>query len=116
MCASVLLAVGSAILMSHFGMSQKWHAAACWTLVSFAIVVSMYRRYWSSWRFWTALTICLLIHLIIVWEVFAQVLDGEKKMGTMYVIPFEYLESLALLIAVALLMRTLGHRGKYIRI
>ena len=116
MCASVLLAVGSAILMSHFGMSQKWHAAACWTLVSFAVVVSMYRRYWSSWRFWAALTVCLFIYLAVIWMVFEKVLAGVKKMGTMYVIPFEYLESLVLLIAVALLMRTLGHKGKYIHI
>jgi nicotinamide riboside transporter PnuC len=113
---TLLLALGSAFAMAHFGMTQKWHAAACWTLVPFSAVVPMYRRYWSRWRFWAALTIRFVAHIALMWIIFARMLASIKQMGTLYVIPFEFVEGFVLLLAVTILMRALGLKDKWIRI
>jgi nicotinamide riboside transporter PnuC len=112
----LLLALGSAFAMAHFGMTQKWHTAACWTLVPFSAGVPMYRRYWSRWRFWAALTICFVAYIALMWMIFARVLASLKQMATLYVIPFEFIEGFVLLLAVTILMRALGLKDKWIRI
>jgi hypothetical protein len=111
-----LLAISAVIVEFRLGMPQKWHAATAWTLVSFSVAVAMYRRYWASRRFWAALVVCLVLHLTVMWVIFARMLQNVKWMGTMYVIPLELLEVPVLAIAVGLVMRKLGHKEKYIRL
>jgi hypothetical protein len=111
-----LLCLVILLLMSHFGMPQKWHAAIAWTAVPFSVMVMMYHRYWSQWRFWVSLSICLLMHIGLMWVIFAKLLADVKWLGTMYVIPFEFVELFILLGAVGMLMRKLGQRDKYIHI
>jgi hypothetical protein len=113
---TVLIAIGIVSWMVYFNVPQKWHAAACWTLVPFCAVVPTYRRYWSSWRFWAALTICLFAHLGIMWLIFARGLASVTQIGTIYVIPFELVEAFVLLVAITILMRALGQKDKWIRL
>ena len=111
-----LLALSAGFIESSLGVPQRWHAASAWTLVSFSVAISMYRRYWASWRFWAAVAVCLVPHLAVMWMIFARLLQNVKWMGTMYVIPLEFLEVPVLLIAVGFVMRKLGHKEKYIRL
>jgi len=112
----LLFVVICGVAMIHFHMAQKWHAAAAWTVVPFAIAIPTYYRYWSGWRFWAAWTICLLIHLAVMWLIFAKLLAGIVRMGTLYVVPFEFVETFVLLIAIGLVMRALGYKDKWIRL
>jgi hypothetical protein len=112
----LLLTLVSILLIHHFHMAQKWHAAACWTILPFSIAIPAYYRYWSGWRFWAAWTICLLLHLGLMWLIFAKVLAGVERMGTLYVVPFEYVETFVLLIPIGLVMRALGYKDKWIRL
>jgi hypothetical protein len=98
----------------HFQMAQKWDAAACWTILPFSIAIPMYYRYWSGWRFWAAWSICFLLHLGVMWLIFAKWLVDVARIGTLYVLPFEFVESFVLLIAIGLVMRTLGYKDKWI--
>jgi hypothetical protein len=109
-----LIAICAVIMEGRLGLPQRWHAATTWTIVPFAFVAMIYHKYWISWRFWTAWTVCLAVHLLGMWLIFSRLLVKVQWMGTMYVMPLEFLEGLALVIPVGLLMRKLGHKGKYI--
>jgi hypothetical protein len=113
---ALLLTVIAGFTMVHFHMAQKWDAAAAWTIVPFSAVIPMYYRYWAGWRFWAAWTICFLFHLGLMWLIFAKLLAGILLMGTLYVIPFEFVEAFVLLIPITVLMRALGQKDKWIRI
>lgn len=104
------------VLQFRLGLPQKWHAADTWTLVPFSVVIMVFRRYWSSWRFWGALLICLGLHLILMWEIFDRLLADVTWLGTIYVLPFEFIEVFVLIIVIAKIMKKLREPGKYIRI
>lgn len=113
---ALLLVVIFGVASIHFNMAQKWNAAATWTIVPFSAVIPMYYRYWSGWRFWVAWTICFLLQLGLMWLIFAKLLAGIVRMGTLYVVPFEFVESFVLLAAIGLVMRALGYKDKWIRL
>jgi hypothetical protein len=114
--ATLLIAIFVQAIQYRLGAPQKWHAALALTLVPFSMMVVTLYRYWSSWRFWVALGICLVLHLLTIWVIFAKVLSNVERLGLLYVLPFQLIETVALLLAVGKLMRKLGHQAKYIRI
>jgi hypothetical protein len=113
---ALLLVMIFGVASIHFHMAQKWNAAATWTIVPFSIAIPTYYRYWSGWRFWVAWTICFLLHLGLMWLIFAKLLAGVVRMGTLYVLPFQFIEAFVLLIPITILMRALGQKDKWIRI
>jgi hypothetical protein len=113
---ALLLVVIFGVASIQFGMAQKWDAAACWTIVPFSVAIPMYYRYWSGWRFWAAWTICFLLQVGLMWLIFAKLLAGVVRMGTLYVVPFEFVEIFVLLLAIGLVMRALGLKDKWIRL
>lgn len=62
------------------------------------------------------MVICLLGHVGLMWLIFAVFLADVKWIGTIYVVPFEFIELFVLVVAVGMLMRKLGYKAKYIRI
>jgi hypothetical protein len=113
---TLLLTIGFGVVLTQFGMAQKWDAAACWTIVPFSVAIPMYYRYWSGWRFWAAWAICFLLQVGLMWLIFAKLLAGVVRMGTLYVVPFEFVEIFVLLLAIGLVMRALGQKDKWIRL
>ena len=113
---TLLLTVIFGVALTHFDMAQKWDAAACWTIVPFSAVIPMYYRYWSGWRFWVAWTICFLLHLGLMWFICAKLMADVVRMGTLYVVPLEFVEIFVLLLAIGLVMRALGQNDKWIRL
>ena len=111
----------------HFNVSHTWDKAACWTILPFSVVIPAYYRYWSDWRFWTSWTICLLLHLGLMWLMFARALTDIERMGMIYSVPlgllwffvvvsFLALEPFLLLVAIGLCMRKFGYSDKWIRL
>lgn len=116
MVIAALVAIFAAIIQFKLGAPQKWHAAITWTVLPFSVVIMAFRRYWTSWRFWVALSLCLGLHALIMWEIFGRLLAEVQWLGTIYVLPFEFVEAFLLIFVVAQLMRKFGEPGKYIRI
>lgn len=113
---ALVLTLSFAVVMDHFGMPQKWHAAEAWTAVPFTTVVVILYRYWKQWRFWLSITVCLVAHIGLMWLIFGRFLADVKWIGTIYVVPFEFIEIFVLVVVVGMLMRKLGYKAKYIRI
>lgn len=106
---AVIIVIGVAIVQLELGSFQRWHAVS-WTLAPFFAVFSTYRRYWPSWQFWTSLTICMGLHLALMWRVWARLLANVDWLVREHGISFalEELEGVLLLIAVGVVMRRLA--------
>jgi len=91
------LALAAVIVLNSYGLPQKWHAAVMWTGVAFAPPTIVRRKRWGSWSFWAKWTICLSLHLLFMWFVFALLLARLRVLGMLYVVPFGAVESFVLL-------------------
>lgn len=105
----VTIAVGfSAVLIAnHFGLPQKWHAAAVGTAVPFGVVTIMYRKRWPRPEFWVSLVVLFFIHAVLIWVFFAALLQNVRTVGILVWIPVAFLETFVLLGLVSRLERTL---------
>jgi hypothetical protein len=123
----LLFYVIAGFITIHFRLGHTWDAVACWTILPFSVAIPVYYRYWSDWRFWTSWTICLLLHLGLMWLMFGRVLTEIARMGMMYKVPLELfgfflvvlfavLEPYLLLAAIGLVMRRLGYNEEWIRL
>ena len=87
--------------MDRRGMPQKWHAAIIGTIFPFIFVVFSYPSTWLRRRsFWTAVGICLAIHLVGIWLLFQYVLARVQHFGTLFWLPVAFVEAVVLLIVV----------------
>lgn len=82
----------------------KWHAGIIWTVTAFYGAVIFGRSKWQLWSFWVSLSACMVVHIILMWAIFGQLLPG-LRVGTLYVIPLGFAESILLLVVVARLAR-----------
>jgi len=102
-----LAALVTAMIMDSRGLPQKWHAAILWTVTTFGALVLLLRRKWALIPFWGALAICFLMHLLLMWVIFSQLLAESKKVGMLYAVPFAFIETLFLQLLLPALERQL---------
>ena len=84
----VVLAAIGAMFGDHYGLSQRWHAALSWTIITFACLIKFCQVMWNSWRFWLGWTVLLILHISLMWLLFAKLLISFAIIGTIYVYPF----------------------------
>jgi hypothetical protein len=96
-----LVALGMVVTTDRMGFPQKWHAAIVGTFVTFGGVGLCYPRQWSNLSFWLLMGICLAVHTVAIWIVFAVLLASVKTMGTLVWSPVAFAEGIALLGIVA---------------
>jgi hypothetical protein len=88
------------IATDRHNISRKWVTAIVGTLGPFSLVVYACRRLAFKWSFWTALTICLALHLLAIWIVFRYVLAAFQTVNIWLWLPVMLTEALVLLIAI----------------
>ena len=105
----VMIAVGfiAVLIANHFGLSQKWHAAVVGTAVPFGVVTIMYRKKWFCTEFWVSLVALFLVHAVLIWTIFAVLLQNVRTVGILLWIPVTFFETFVLLGLVSRLEQTL---------
>lgn len=86
-----------AIILDKGSPPHKWHAAIMWTFVALFGVLVWGRQKRNSWIFWYFWGACLLIHVFVMWVIFGQLLP-RLILGTLYVVPLAFAESLFLFV------------------
>jgi hypothetical protein len=93
--ALVLIA---AIILDRGSQLHKWHAAIMWTFVALFGVLVFGRNKRLSWLFWVFWATCFVLHVAAMWVIFGQVFP-RLILGTLYVVPVAFIESLLLFVA-----------------
>ncbi|SRR5260370_3182515 len=91
---------------------QKWHAAIMWTVCAFGGLISFSRERWASWRFWLLGAVCLVVHVFMMWVIFAKILTFVRFLGTLYVVLPAFIESLLLWVIIMKVERNPGQSSK----
>jgi hypothetical protein len=89
------LALIAAIVLDKGSPTHKWHAAVMWTFVALFGVLIFGRQKRGSWQFWIFWATCLIFHVFAMWAVFDQ-LFPRLILGTLYVVPLAFVESILL--------------------
>jgi hypothetical protein len=100
----------AAIIFDRNSPPHKWHAAIMWTFVAlFGLLVFSRSKRGSSlfWIFWAT---CSLLHVAAMWAIFGQILP-RLIVGTLYVVPLAFIESLLLFVVFLKLERRVAQRG-----
>ena len=107
----IALGLIAAIILDKCAPPHKWHAAIMWTFLAlFGVLVwgRQKRNLWLFWLFWAA---SLVLHVIAMWVIFGQLLP-RLILGTLYVVPLAFVESLFLFVAFIRLERKVAqHRS-----
>jgi hypothetical protein len=90
--ALVLLA---AIILDKASAPHKWHAAIMWTFLAFFGVLVFDRKKRKSLLFWMFWTAFLVLHVFAMWVIFGRFLP-HLVLGTLYVVPIAFIESIFL--------------------
>jgi hypothetical protein len=93
--ALVLIA---AIILDRGSPPHKWHAAIMWTFVALFGALVFGRNKRGSWLFWVFWATCFVLHVAALWVIFSQVFP-RLILGTLYVVPLAFIESLLLFVA-----------------
>ena len=96
--------------------SMKWVTAIMGTLGPFSFVVYACRRLAFRWSFWTALTICLAVHLLAIWIVFQYVLAAFQTVNVWLWLPVMLIEAFVLLIAIKRISEKLTGKQETIKL
>jgi ABC-type Co2+ transport system permease subunit len=91
----IALALIAAIILDKGNTPHKWHAAIVWTFAAFFGVLIFGRKKRGSWLFWIFWATCLILHVLAMWAIFARLLP-HLVLGTLYVIPLAFVESILL--------------------
>jgi hypothetical protein len=94
---TVALGLIAAIILDKGSPPHKWHAAIMWTVVALFGVLIWGRQKRNSWIFWFFWAACLLLHVFVMWVIFGQLLP-RLILGTLYVVPLAFAESLFLFV------------------
>jgi hypothetical protein len=89
---------------------RKWHAATLWTMIATYGVLLWGREKWRSASFWCFWVTCLILHTLAMWAIFGKLLPG-LVLGTLYVIPLAFIESVALAVLYFRLDRKLRNQS-----
>jgi len=106
----VVLGLIAAIILDKHSPPHRWHAAIMWTtLALFGLLIwgREKRNLFLFWIFWSA---CALFHIFAMWVIFSQLLP-RLILGTLYVVPFAFVESLFLFIVFLKLERRVTHHA-----
>jgi len=109
------LVLAAAIILDRGGAPHKWHAAVMWTFCALFGVLIFGRKWRGSWLFWIFWVTCLTGHAFAMWLIFGELLP-RLILGTLYVVPIAFVESIFLVGVFSKLERTLesdsGHGRK----
>jgi hypothetical protein len=94
----IALVLIAAIILDKGSAPHKWHAAIMWTFVAFFGVLIWGRQKRNSWLFWVFWAACLVLQVLAMWVIFGQLLP-RLILGTLYVVPLAFFESLFLFVA-----------------
>jgi hypothetical protein len=86
----------AAIILDKGSPPHKWHAAIMWTFVAFFGVLIFGRKKRRSRLFWIFWSTCLVFHVFAMWVTFGQ-LFPRLILGTLYVVPIAFIESIFLI-------------------
>jgi hypothetical protein len=103
------LVLVAAIFLDKNSPPHKWHAAIMWTFVAlfgFMVVGRSKRGSWLFWFFWAA---CVVLHVAAMWVIFGQIFP-RLILGTLYVVPLAFIESLLLFVVFVKLERRVALR------
>jgi len=89
------VALVAAIILDRNSAPHKWHAAIMWTVLAFFGVLLWGREKWRAVSFWIFWAVCLVLHIVAMWAIFGAVLP-RLALGTIYVIPIAFIESVLL--------------------
>jgi len=81
-----------------------------WTFVALFGFLVFGRSKRGSWLFWAFWATCFVLHVAAMWLIFGQVLP-RLILGTLYVVPVAFIESLLLLVVFFKLERRVAQRG-----
>jgi uncharacterized membrane protein len=95
----------AAIIAGVLGAPDKWLAAIFVTVVTFAGMLSYFRKSWTSKQFWTIMTCAFLLHLFLIWLIFGVVLRRKEDIGLLICLPGILLECFLLYHAVKFFQR-----------
>jgi hypothetical protein len=101
----LVLVLIAAVILDKGSQPHKWHAAIMWTFVALFGVLVFGRNKRTSRLFWGFWAACLALHAVAMWVVFAQLLP-RLTLGTLYVVPLAFTESLLLVALFYKLERT----------
>jgi hypothetical protein len=99
--ALVLIA---AIILDKNSAPHKWHAAVMWTFVALFGLLVFGKNKRGSWLFWVFWATCLALHVVAMWVIFGRMLP-LLILGTLYVAPLAFIESLLLFVIFSKLER-----------
>jgi len=91
---AAVVAVGIALLLSHFGVSGRWMSPVIWTLVLVGCVLEVRRRQLRTARFWTLFTAGMALHCAILWLLLC-VLFPRISVPVLVALPLSIAESYA---------------------
>lgn len=94
--SAAMVGLIAAIILDKDGAPHKWHAAIMWTGVALYGVLIFGRKRWGSWLFWVFLAVCSVLHGFAMWLIFGQLLP-RLILGTLYVVPIAFVESIFLI-------------------
>jgi peptidoglycan/LPS O-acetylase OafA/YrhL len=88
------------VAANNRGITKKWVTATMGTLGPFSLVIYACRRLLLRWSFWTALAICLAVHVVAIWAFFQYVLADSQTISIWLWFPVMLMEVFVLLFAV----------------
>ena len=106
----VLVTLAAAVIALLLGAPDKWLAAIFATVVTFGGLISYFKPRWASGLFWKIIAGALIIHLLLIWLIFAVVLRQRTDVGLVVCIPFIVLEYFLLCYVVRFLGQKLTGR------
>ena len=74
-----------------FGIHQKWNSAFLLVFVPFLVIGTLPRRKRRP-SYWTAFCLCVCFQALLVWLVFAVVLQNVEVVGMLYAVPVGMIE------------------------
>ncbi len=93
----IALGLIAAVILDKGAPPHKWHAAIMWTFLALFGVLIWGRQKRNSRLFWLFWSACFVFHAIAMWVIFGQLLP-RLILGTLYVVPFAFVESLLLFV------------------
>jgi hypothetical protein len=105
----VMITAAMAQASYYFHLPQKWHAAIIGTVVPFAVLLQIKLPKWSDPKYWTAFTVLLCTHLLVMFWIFQIVLAKVDHFGWLAWAPIALAEPFLLLSLMKRLEEFLSH-------
>jgi apolipoprotein N-acyltransferase len=87
------LGLAAALVVIFVHAPDKWFAAVYCTGVPFLGTIWCFKKRWHAVRFWSMVAVLFVIHVAIMWFIFAVLLRTVTEVGLPVCLPFILLES-----------------------